>query len=331
MAERGFGKDSAEYSQLFMSGQEARNLRDYAREVREASYAETPEDVAENIASKIVKLQSYQKAISTGQAPTFEERLAFDTVRSASQAASKAGILKEKIRDATITRLLRMGYKPDDLAEVFSEFFGGSQPAAPAPQSPAPTSLMNEVMTELRDWKDRGKDPIKNYFSNVESIQAAQEKVGKPVFNAAVKAFVRDVGVSDETSWNSLTEEDAITEFAGLLNGKSKIAKRYIDAAKKQTITPTAPAAPAAPEPAPVAAAQKMPWEMTRWDYAESAKPNKVPPEFDALDALAKRSNRSLYNPDAITEKLMQEFKANGWVSGTKNFRPPHSPTPVPF
>jgi hypothetical protein len=145
---------------------------------------------------------------------------------------------------------------------------------------------MNAVMTELRNWKDIGKNPTEDYFSNVESIQAAQEKVGKPVFKAALKAFVRDVGVSDETSWDSLTEEDAITEFAGLLHGKSKIAKRYIDAAKKQTATPATPAAQApAPQPAlpePTAKVLRDRMKEPGVDYA--AEPNSIVIQVRGLD-----------------------------------------------
>jgi len=84
-------------------------------------------------------------------------------------------------------------------------------------------------------------------------------------------------------------------------------------------------AANAAPKAEPAAAKPeakgKQPWEMTRRDYAESEKPNKIPPAFDALDALAKKNNSSPYNPDAITDKATQDAKSSGWISGTKNFK----------
>jgi len=183
-------------------------------------------------------------------------------------------------------------------------------PAAPAPQSPAPTPLMNEVMTELRNWKDIGKNPTEDYFSNVESIQAAQEKVGKPVFKAALKAFVRDVGVSDETSWDSLTEEDAITEFAGLLHGKSKIAKRYIDAAKKQIATPAAPVAQA---PAAQAAASEVATPVPAAPAPQSPAPvagkpveQMTPEEFDsAVRTLNKKKTSEMSPADLEPSKKL--------------------------
>lgn len=71
-------------------------------------------------------------------------------------------------------------------------------------------------------------------------------------------------------------------------------------------------------QPSPAAA--KMPWEMTRDEYANSQKVA-LPDDFSALDAIEKRNNRRPYVPDAITDDSTQRLKSKGYISGTKNFK----------
>lgn len=86
------------------------------------------------------------------------------------------------------------------------------------------------------------------------------------------------------------------------------------------------PVAPVRAENAPTetvnkpAVEQRQPWEMSRFDYAKS-KESPLPEHFSAMDAIAKKNNRSPYNPDLITEDAIKALKEKGYISGTKHFK----------
>jgi hypothetical protein len=75
--------------------------------------------------------------------------------------------------------------------------------------------------------------------------------------------------------------------------------------------------------PAPKGKAKPEPWQMTRAEYSKaSANRRPEPPAvFQTLDAIAKRNNRAPHNRDAITEQGVDQLKADGLITGTKNFK----------
>jgi hypothetical protein len=219
---------------------------------------------------------------------------------------------QEGLSEAQARNVLLGKMTPEEAAqEVISAF---EQRTADSVDRPVPTMEHMEAVSLAREEAiNRINDIVSPAPADIRTPKAMTDagKTG-PRFKSELESMSDNEIVK---WWNGLSAPE---QRNALANGAGEFVTRAKTNIKAKTATPT----PTTPAPAATGAtAQKQPWEMTRWDYAEFAKPNKVPPEFDALDALAKRSNRSPYNPDAITEKSMQEFKANGWVSGTKNFK----------